>query len=173
MQYYLNFDGIAQLLPQGPSFIFVDRVLEFEARKRIVTQKRVSGAETYFPGHFRNFAIMPGALAAEGIAQSATLLFRLTAQEKPRRETSANQASFYVVENIRTRFVDPIYPGDTLTYVVEVKNLAPRKAELVGVALVDGKDKIKTSLSGHLIEEDSFRQGIHYSAQWQPNQQGR
>jgi len=74
----LDFEGVRRLLPQGYPFIFVDRVLDFEANRRIVCLKNVTGTEPFFPGHFPEVAIMPGALMGEAIAQASILLFRLS-----------------------------------------------------------------------------------------------
>lgn len=64
------FEEIRSLLPQKYPFLFIDKAVEFEEGKRIVCVKNVSGNEPVFVGHFPDFAIMPGVLIIEAMAQA-------------------------------------------------------------------------------------------------------
>ena len=70
------FEEIRSLLPQKYPFLFIDRVVEFDEGKKIVCVKNVSGNEPVFVGHFPDFAIMPGVLIIEAMAQASIILFR-------------------------------------------------------------------------------------------------
>jgi len=70
------FEEIRSLLPQKYPFLFIDRVVELEEGKKIVCVKNVSGNEPVFVGHFPDFAIMPGVLIIEAMAQASIILFR-------------------------------------------------------------------------------------------------
>ena len=137
----LDFEDVRRLLPQAHPFIFVDRVLDFEAKKRIVCLKNVTGSESYFPGHFPGIAIMPGALIGEAVAQSAALLFVLS--EKYPEENNR----LFVVGTTRTRFLKPVFPGDTLTITVEVVKLLSSSAMVKGWVEVNGEKVVTTSLA--------------------------
>ena len=52
-------------------FVLVDRILELEPVKRIVTSKRVAPDEDFFADHFPGYPVVPGVLLLEMIAQSA------------------------------------------------------------------------------------------------------
>lgn len=52
-------------------FQLVDRILELEPLKRIVTTKEISPDEDYFPDHFPGYPVVPGVLQVEMMAQSA------------------------------------------------------------------------------------------------------
>lgn len=52
-------------------FLLVDRILELEPLKRIVTSKRIDPEEDYFPDHFPGYPVVPGVLQVEMMAQSA------------------------------------------------------------------------------------------------------
>ena len=58
----LPIDAIAiqKMLPHRYPFLLVDRVLEFESRKRILAIKNVTVNEPCFQGHFPERPVMPG-----------------------------------------------------------------------------------------------------------------
>jgi UDP-3-O-[3-hydroxymyristoyl] N-acetylglucosamine deacetylase/3-hydroxyacyl-[acyl-carrier-protein] dehydratase len=70
----LNIQQIMELLPHRYPFLLVDRVVEFEAGKRIVGLKNVTINEPFFQGHFPGHPIMPGVLIVEAMAQVGGLL---------------------------------------------------------------------------------------------------
>ncbi|MCK4895114.1 MAG: bifunctional UDP-3-O-[3-hydroxymyristoyl] N-acetylglucosamine deacetylase/3-hydroxyacyl-ACP dehydratase, partial [Calditrichia bacterium] len=47
-----DFEAIQRILPHRYPFLLVDRIIEFEAGKRIVGLKNVTGNEEFFQGHF-------------------------------------------------------------------------------------------------------------------------
>ena len=67
-------EEIMNILPHRYPFLLVDRVLEFEANKRIVGLKNVTINEPFFQGHFPGHPIMPGVLIIEAMAQVGGLL---------------------------------------------------------------------------------------------------
>lgn len=52
-------------------FQLVDRILELEPLKRIVTTFEIKPDEDYFPDHFPGYPVVPGVLQVESMAQSA------------------------------------------------------------------------------------------------------
>jgi 3-hydroxyacyl-[acyl-carrier-protein] dehydratase len=138
----LDYEDVRRLLPQSPPFIFIDRVLDFEAKRRILCLKNVTGNESFFSGHFPSVAIMPGALIGEAIAQASILLFRLSEQ------TAAEGADrVFVVGTTRTRFLSPVFPGDTLYITVEVTKLLSDAALVTGSVEADGRVVVKSTLT--------------------------
>ena len=83
----ITFEEIRTLLPQKYPFLFIDKVIEFEERKRILCVKNVSGNEPVFVGHFPDFAIMPGVLIIEAMAQASIILFRKSLATQYSKET--------------------------------------------------------------------------------------
>ena len=82
----LNFEQIKELLPQRFPFLMLDRIAEFQAKKRIIGIKNITGNEVFFQGHFPGEAIMPGALILEAMAQIALIYFKLIRSDsKPNR----------------------------------------------------------------------------------------
>lgn len=100
---------VLDYLPQRYPFLMIDRVLAYEAGKRIVTRKNVSNNEPHFLGHFPGRPIMPGVLILEAMAQAAGILVFRTIGAKP----DANNVYYYAGID-RARFKRPVVPGDCL-----------------------------------------------------------
>ena len=107
---------ILSLLPHRYPFLLVDKVVEFEANKRILALKNVSYNEPYFSGHFPSRPVMPGVLIVEALAQATGLL----AMES-RPDLVGSKALYYFVGIDRARFKHPVEPGDQLHLEVFLK----------------------------------------------------
>ena len=65
----LNIEQIKELIPHRYPFLLVDRITECVPGERAVGLKCVSANEPFFQGHFPEFAVMPGVLIVEALAQ--------------------------------------------------------------------------------------------------------
>ena len=128
----LDIRQIMAILPHRYPFLLIDRVVELSSRKRIVAIKNVTMNEPFFQGHFPDYAIMPGVLMVEAIAQAGGVLLL---PEVPEHETKL--LVFSGIE--RARFRRPVVPGDQLRIEVDVLNWRPLAAKLLGKAYVEGK----------------------------------
>jgi 3-hydroxyacyl-[acyl-carrier-protein] dehydratase len=63
--------------------MLVDRVVEWEPGRRIVTEKAVSLAEEYLADHFPKFPVLPGVFMLEAMVQSSAWLVRLARDFAP------------------------------------------------------------------------------------------
>ena len=111
---------IKELLPHRYPFLLVDRVLEFEADKRIVAIKNVTINEPFFQGHFPHYQVMPGVLIIEAMAQAAALL-----SFKSMGATRDENMVVYLAGIDGARFKRPVVPGDTL--ILEAEKLIERR----------------------------------------------
>lgn len=111
---------ILSLLPHRFPIILVDRVLELEEGKRIVTLKNVSANEPVFTGHFPELPVMPGVYILEAMAQSAAILTIYSAGQGQ----GGDKGIYYFAGIDNARFKRPVVPGDQIRMeVVMERNL--------------------------------------------------
>lgn len=133
MQLPLDSIAIQKLLPHRYPFLMVDRVVEFEAGRRIVCQKNATINEPFFQGHFPGRPVMPGVLVIEALAQAGGLLIQLS------NEADATGKVFYLVKVDGAKFSRMVVPGDRLELNVTLKRTIRNMAMFDSVALVDGQ----------------------------------
>lgn len=137
VQLPVDIRGIEKLLPHRYPFLLVDRVVEFESRKRIVAYKNVTCNEPFFNGHFPDNPVMPGVLIIEALAQAGGLLTTLT--DKAERDAREGEKLFYLVKVDNAKFTRQVVPGDRLELEVELRRVIRNMAMYAGIARVDGE----------------------------------
>ena len=100
---------ILKILPHRYPILLVDRVVEFEANKRIKALKNVTINEPFFMGHFPHRPVMPGVMMLEARAQAAALLSFASSGEAPDENTVV-----YFLGIDGARFKRVVEPGDQL-----------------------------------------------------------
>ncbi len=146
----LNFEEVRELVPQKYPFLFIDKVIELQKETRIVCQKNVSGNEPFFAGHFPDFAIMPGVLIVEALAQASIILF------KKSFDTEQNKDKVFLLASVNVRFSKPVFPGDQLFLEVDIEKVISSAAIVKGVAKVGDKVVAKATLSFGVADKDSL-----------------
>ncbi|MEI9929408.1 MAG: 3-hydroxyacyl-ACP dehydratase FabZ [Rhizomicrobium sp.] len=101
-------EQIKKLLPHRAPFLFVERLTDIISNESAVGHKAVSYNEPYFQGHFPDFAVMPGVLIVEAMAQTAgALVVYSLGRDNPGRKV-------YFMTIDKARFRRPVRPGDML-----------------------------------------------------------
>ena len=129
----LDVTAIQALLPHRYPFLLVDRVVEFEAHKRVLAYKNVTCNEPFFNGHFPGNPVMPGVLVVEALAQAGGLLTQLSHQ------SGTEGKLFYLVKIDGAKFSRMVVPGDRLELEVTLKRVIRNMAMYSGIARVDGQ----------------------------------
>ena len=122
---------IWKYLPHRYPFLLVDRVIEFEANKRIVAIKNVTINEPQFTGHFPMTPVFPGVMIVEALAQASGIL-----AFKSRNRTLEDGYIYYLAGTDKTKFKRSVVQGDQLRLEVEIVNLRSHWMKAVGRAYV-------------------------------------
>jgi 3-hydroxyacyl-[acyl-carrier-protein] dehydratase len=109
----LDVQQLQKLLPHRAPFLFVERLTDIVPFESAVGHKAVSFNEPHFKGHFPDYAVMPGVLIVEALAQTAGAL---VAHSLALKETP----SVFFMGIDKARFRKPVVPGDMLRLPVKV-----------------------------------------------------
>jgi 3-hydroxyacyl-[acyl-carrier-protein] dehydratase len=110
----LDIEAVKRLLPHRPPMLMIDRLSDIQIGQSAVGWKAVTINEPYFAGHFPQYAVMPGVLLVETMAQAAgALVVHSLAVEDERRMV-------YFLTIDKARFRRPVRPGDLLRVPVRV-----------------------------------------------------
>lgn len=142
---------VQSVLPHRYPFLLIDRVLEMEAKRRIVAIKNFTINEEFFQGHFPHHPVVPGVLLVEAMAQAGGILLMHDAADR------ANKLLYFLGID-RARFRHPVVPGDQARFEVEVLRLRQSHCHVRGRTLVDGKlcaeaDMLSTIMNYRQAEE--------------------
>ena len=102
----LDRTAIEAIIPHRAPFLLVDRVLEFEPGVSAIGELDVREEAFWVPGHFPEYAVMPGVLIVEALAQvGAVALLSLP-------ENQGKLAFFGGIDKVR--FKRQVVPGETV-----------------------------------------------------------
>lgn len=159
--YRLGIDQIQKFLPHRAPFLLIDRVLEIHPKGdlgdlssdskvgvKVVAIKNATFNEAHFQGHFPGFAIMPGVLILESMAQAASMSLYPYLKDKIGGE---QEFSCILVGIDGVRFRKPVVPGDQLRIETTVTK---GRAKIWGFhceATVDGQKVAEADLLANLV----------------------
>ena len=134
------------LLPHRPPFLFVDEIVEIVPGESASSRWTVSGDEDFFGGHFPGYALLPGVLIVEALAQTAGL----AAAAMP--QNSGRLTVFAGIEKVRFR--RQVVPGDTLEMDMAITRWRRALAEATGSASVDGERACEATLRFAVTDQE-------------------
>jgi UDP-3-O-[3-hydroxymyristoyl] N-acetylglucosamine deacetylase/3-hydroxyacyl-[acyl-carrier-protein] dehydratase len=141
----LGIEQIFQYLPHRYPFLLVDRVIEFEERKRIVGLKNVTINEPFFVGHFPGRPVMPGVLIIEAMAQVGGLLVL-----EQMENLDEKVIYFMSLDNVKWR--RPVVPGDQILFEVEILQIRGANCRMKGVGRVDGQVVAEAEMMARVVD---------------------
>lgn len=143
----MNIRDIMEKIPHRYPFLLVDRIVQFEAEKRVVGLKNVSMNEHFFQGHFPDHPIMPGVLIVEAMGQTGGLLLMNSVPEPE------NKVMYFMsLDNIKFR--KPVFPGDQLRMELEMVKFRHRICKMRGRGFV-GEDLVaEAEMTAVVVDKD-------------------
>ena len=135
----LDINQIKEILPHRYPFLLIDRVKDMVPGKWAQAIKCVSANEMQFMGHFPQWAVMPGVLIVEALAQTGAVA--LLSEEENRGKI----AMFGGIRNCR--FKREVVPGDVLELYCEIENRRGPMGFGHAIASVDGEIVAQAQLS--------------------------
>ncbi|HLA39119.1 MAG TPA: 3-hydroxyacyl-ACP dehydratase FabZ, partial [Candidatus Glassbacteria bacterium] len=142
--------GINQIMHKMPHrypFLMVDRIVEFEAEKRVVGIKNVSMNEPFFQGHFPGHPIMPGVLIVEAMGQTGGLLFMNSIPDPENKVV-------YFMSLDKIKFRKPVFPGDQLRMELEVIKFRHNICKMKGCGYVEGELVAEAEMTAMIADRD-------------------
>jgi 3-hydroxyacyl-[acyl-carrier-protein] dehydratase len=109
----LDVEEIKKLLPHRAPFLFLERLTDIVPNESATGYKAVSMNEPHFQGHFPDYAVMPGVLIVEAMAQTAGALVVYSLG----RNSPSRKVYFMTID--KARFRRPVRPGDMLRFPVK------------------------------------------------------
>ncbi|HEX8362088.1 MAG TPA: bifunctional UDP-3-O-[3-hydroxymyristoyl] N-acetylglucosamine deacetylase/3-hydroxyacyl-ACP dehydratase [Longimicrobium sp.] len=141
----LSIEQIMHYLPHRYPFLLVDRVVEFEERKRIVGLKNVTINEPFFQGHFPGRPVMPGVMIIEAMAQVGGLLVLENVEN-----LEDKVIYFMALDNVRWR--RPVTPGDQIRFEVELTQMRGPTVKMRGIGTVDGQLAAEADMMARVVD---------------------
>jgi 3-hydroxyacyl-[acyl-carrier-protein] dehydratase len=108
-------NSVEQLIPHRPPFLFVDEIVS-RSDDTLVARRTWRADEDFYKGHYPGAPITPGVLLCESVFQAGALLL---AGKFAGEGARSGVPLLTKVENVRFR--SPVYPGDTTTVEVRIK----------------------------------------------------
>ena len=142
----LDVGDIKRLLPHREPFLFIDRLTDIRPNESAVAWKAVALNEPFFKGHFPSYAVMPGVLIVEAMAQAAGALVMHTLSQQDQGKL------VYFMAIDRARFRRPVHPGDLLRIPVIVKQQRRPVWRFGGKAFVNDKLCAEAEFSAMIVD---------------------
>jgi 3-hydroxyacyl-[acyl-carrier-protein] dehydratase len=132
-------------------FLLVDRILELEPLKRIVTTKEISPDEDYFRDHFPGYPVVPGVLQVEMMAQSVGKCLM----------AGIDAALWPVLIQVRqANFRKIVPPGSSLRIEAEINSCNQGSASAYAKILLQGQTVADATLMFGFIQRSLLPAGF-------------
>jgi len=119
------------LLPHRRPFLFVDRIIQADAGK-IIAEYTFKDDDFFFRGHFPQYAVTPGVILIEAMAQSGGAGLR-------KQGLLAGDSLFFLASVDKVRFLRQVRPGDLLRSEITNLRVSSKTIRQAGKAYVGGE----------------------------------
>ena len=142
----LDVEEIKKLLPHRAPFLFVEKLTEIVSGESAVGWKAVSFNEPHFQGHFPSFAVMPGVLIVEALAQLGGILL------SQKLEHTGKLAVLLSMDKVKMR--NPVVPGDQLILEAIAVRVKSRTGHVRCKAFVKDKVAAEADIKFMLVDAE-------------------
>lgn len=130
-------ENAAQYLPQVKPMMMIDKVIESDIDKNVVTEKRVTMDDIFFQGHFPDHPVVPGTCLIEMMLQSCGVLLTLRYKKKLNVDY-VKPGIGHVAKILSATFFHEISPDCTIRFNCHIESVIMNFAEFSVAAMVDG-----------------------------------
>lgn len=116
-------------------FVLIDRIVELDPGRRIVTEKALSLAEEYLADHFPAFPVLPGVLMIEALVQSAAWIVR--------QQLDFHPSLILLKEARNVTYKSFLRPGRVMRLEVDVKEMGGESSTFQGRGTVGDSEIVK------------------------------
>jgi 3-hydroxyacyl-[acyl-carrier-protein] dehydratase len=127
-------------LPHRYPIVLLDRITDYEAGEFIEAIKCVTGNSPELVGHFPDRAIMPATSIVQALAQLAIVFFKLS-------RGALRDDEMTVITTTKFKFLQPVFPGDTLKLTLMPIHLVDSVGIFNGTAQVEGRSVVRGTLT--------------------------
>jgi len=130
----------AKYLPHRYPIVLLDRVTDYKAGEFIEAIKCVTGNSPELVGHFPDRAIKPATSIVQALAQLAIVFFKLS-------RGALRDDEMTVITTTKFKFLQPVFPGDTLKLTLTPIHLDDSVGICNGTAQVEGRSVVRGTLT--------------------------
>jgi 3-hydroxyacyl-[acyl-carrier-protein] dehydratase len=112
-------------LPHGPSFRFIDELLEVQPGISATARWTLKGDEAFLEGHFPGIPILPGVIMIEALAQLGGILAQSDRGDHPLKNVRLTAVRQF-------KILGSIPPGQTLTIQAKQDAVMPGLVQISG-----------------------------------------
>jgi 3-hydroxymyristoyl/3-hydroxydecanoyl-(acyl carrier protein) dehydratase len=124
-------------LPHGPSFRFIDELVEVQSGVSAIARWTLKGDEAFLEGHFPGNPMLPGVIMIEALAQLGGVLAQSDRGDKPLRNVRLTAVRQF-------KILGSIPPGQTLTIHAKRDAVMPGLVQISGEILTTDGTKLAT-----------------------------
>lgn len=137
---------VASLIPHRDPILLIDSLLEYQQGRCLTATKWVGDSEFWAKGHFPDFAVMPGVLVVEALAQTCAAYMALESQG------SNGSNGLYVLLKSNVRYPNPVLPGDRLILSVTLEHSSAAMSIFKVKAMIDDRCSVRGEITVGVAE---------------------
>jgi 3-hydroxymyristoyl/3-hydroxydecanoyl-(acyl carrier protein) dehydratase len=124
-------------LPHGPSFRFIDELVEVQSGVSAIARWTLKGDEAFLEGHFPGNPMLPGVIMIEALAQLGGILAQSDRGDQPLKNVRLTAVRQF-------KILGSIPPGQTLTIQVKRDAVMPGLVQISGEITTSDGTKLAT-----------------------------